>query len=102
LAHVPPRPPPPNLRVVVEAALNVTFLNTQSGRDAVLMMLRPELAANIPRLSTTRMDLMSIVSTCAHYGALAELVDAIRFYADETTAMAHLDAVIIRQLPPAG
>lgn len=92
--------PPSNLRDVVEAALNVTFLSTPSGRDAVLMLLRPELAANIPRMSTTRMDVMSIVSTCARYDALAELVDAIRFYAADTTAMAHLDAVTSRQLPP--
>jgi effector-associated domain 2 (EAD2)-containing protein len=97
----PPVPPSP-LRAVVEAALDVDFLATPAGRDAVLMLIRPEVASAVPRMPTARMDTMSIVSTCARYsGGLIELVEAIRFYAAGTFAMARLDAAISEHLQPA-
>lgn len=93
--------PPAKLRKVVEAALDIAVLETPAGRDAVLMLLRPEMASLVPRMPTARMDTMNIVSTCARYpGGLTELVEAIRFYADGTTAMARLAAVIAEQCGP--
>jgi effector-associated domain 2 (EAD2)-containing protein len=92
--------PASSLRDVVEAALDIAVLATPAGRDAVLMLLSHELASAIPRLSTTRMDTMSIVSTCARYpGGLAELAEAIRFYADGAIAMTRLDAAIANHSP---
>jgi hypothetical protein len=85
--------PHSDLREVIEAAIGVSVLETPDGREAVLMLLRRELAMSIPRKSTTRMDVISMVSTCAHYGAIAELVEAIRVQDGGTTAMARLEAV---------
>jgi hypothetical protein len=59
---------------VVEATLNITMLTTPAGRDAVLMLLRPSL--NLPKRYV--------------------------FYAVGTMAMANLEAVIVKHLPPAG
>jgi hypothetical protein len=90
----------PNLRDVAEAVLDIAEFETPAGRDAVLMLLRREVSSAVVRMSTARMDAMSIVTTCARYpGGLAELADAIRFYANGSIAMARLDAVIA-ELPP--
>ncbi len=92
--------PPSPLRKVVEAVLEISVLATRDGRDAVLTLLRPELASAIPRMPTARMDTMSIVSTVARYpGGLTELVEAIAFYADGTIAMRHLNAVLAEHFP---
>jgi hypothetical protein len=92
--------PSSRLREVVEAALEVSFLATQGGRDAVLLLLRPDLASAIPRMPTARMDTMSMVVTCARYpDGLNELVEAIRFYAAGTTAMVRLDTAIAHLSP---
>jgi hypothetical protein len=86
---------PASLRDVVEAVLAVAHFQTPDGRDAVLMLLPREVAAAVRRMSTARMDTMSIVSTCARYpGGLDELIEAIRFYANGSIAMARLDAVV--------
>jgi hypothetical protein len=87
---------PASLRDVVEAAVDITFLGTSDGREAVLMLMRPDVVSGIPRMSTARLDIMSIVTACARYGALDELADAVRFHAGGTTAMAHLDAVLAK------
>jgi len=87
-----------SLRDVVEATLAVTFLGLPDGRDAVVSLLRPELVSLIPRMPTiTRLDMMGIVTACARYGALSELVEAIRFYAADTAAMARLDVVMAQR-----
>jgi hypothetical protein len=92
--------PPRDLQAVVEAVFDIAVFDTTAGRDAVLMLLRRELASSIARLPTTRMDTMSIVTACDRYpGGLAELVEAIRFYANGSIAMTRLDA-LIGELPP--
>jgi hypothetical protein len=92
--------PPRDLQAVVEAMLDIAVFHTTEGRDAVLTLLRRDLASSIARLPTARMDTMSIVATCDRYpGGLTELVEAIRFYANGSTAMTHLDEVI-GELPP--
>jgi hypothetical protein len=88
--------PPSDLREVIEAAMHVSVLETSAGRDAVLMLLRPELASSIPRMAATRTDVISIVSTCAHYGCLRELIDAIHVCDGGTTAMTQLSVVSCR------
>jgi hypothetical protein len=97
--HGSPSAPAWRLREVVEAALDVAVLDTPSGRDAVLTLLRPELASAVPRMPTSRMDTMSIVTTCARYpGGLTELAGAIRFYDRGSIAMIRLDAMIAKHL----
>jgi hypothetical protein len=92
--------PPRDLQAVVAAMLDIAVFDTTAGRDAVLMLLRRELASSIARLPTTRMDTMSIVATCDRYpGGLSELVEAIRFYANGSIAMTRLDTVVA-ELPP--
>lgn len=93
-----------DLRDVVEAMLAVEYCQTPAARDAILQLLPREMTGAIPRLLTARMDMMSIVNTCARYpGGLAELVAAVRFFAADSIAMARLDAVVARRLggPPA-
>jgi hypothetical protein len=92
--------PQRDLQPVVEAMLDIAVFETTAGRDAVLMLLRRDLASAINRLPTARMDTMSIVRSCDRYpGGLAELVEAIRFYANGAIAMTRLDAVV-GELPP--
>jgi len=95
-----PNETPASLRDVIEAAVGIAFLGTSDGRDAVLMLLPPDVVSGIPRMSAARLDIMSIVTACARYGALDDLVDAIRFHADGTTAMAKLDAVLTKRHRP--
>jgi effector-associated domain 2 (EAD2)-containing protein len=94
-----PNETPTSLRDVVEAAVDITFLSTSDGREAVLMLMHPDVVSAIPRMSTARLDIMSIVTACARYGALDELVAAIRFHAGDTTAMAHLEAILAKCQP---
>ena len=92
-----------DLRDVVEAMLEIEHCQTPAARDAILQLLPREMTGAIPRMLTARMDMMSIVNTCARYpGGLAELVEAIRLFAAGSIAMARLDAVVARRLggPP--
>jgi hypothetical protein len=95
----PPTPPPQRsrqvtvLRAIVETLLRTPGFDTREGRDLVLREL--PFAASVPRLPTDRADIASIARTCENYPAgLETLVDAIRFYADGTTAMAELDELL--------
>lgn len=88
--------PPAGLRDIVEAALDIPVLATLEGRDSVLALLRPKLTSCVPRLSTARMDTMSIVLSCARYGAIVDLVEAIRCCDRGSIAMDYLDAVVAR------
>jgi hypothetical protein len=93
-------PPPSQLRGVVEAACEIDILTTPAGRDAVLALLRPDLASAIARSPTPRLDVIQIVTTCARYpGGLTELVEAIRVFARGSIAISRLDAAIA-ELPP--
>jgi len=86
-----------DLRDVVEAMLDIQHCQTPAARDAILLLLPHEMTSAIPRMLTARMDVMSIVNTCARYpGGLAALVEAVRFFATGSSAMARLDAVVAR------
>ncbi|MFJ6671796.1 hypothetical protein ACIQMJ_11870 [Actinosynnema sp. NPDC091369] len=79
------------LRTGVEILLRTPGFDTRDGRDLVLRDL--PFAGSVPRMPTDRGDVVSIVRTCENYpGGVAALLEAIRFYADGTTAMADLDA----------
>jgi Effector-associated domain 2 len=86
---------PLSLRDVVEAVLDIPHCQTPAGRDEVLLLLPRDVSGTVQRMSTARMDTLSIVSTCARYpGGLTDLVEAIRFYANGSITMARLDAVV--------
>jgi hypothetical protein len=87
-------PVPSTLADIVEAVLDIPLLATTEGRDAVLALLPPELASSVPRLSTARLDTISIVTSCARYGALVDLAEAIRCCDRGSIAVAHLNAVL--------
>lgn len=95
LSRLPLGPMGPMSRDVVEAALRVPILATTEGRDAALLLLRPELATAIRRNPVPRLDVISIVQTCCRYpGGLAELREAIAFLDQGTSALARLDEAI--------
>ncbi|MFE9750294.1 hypothetical protein ACFYOT_35770 [Saccharothrix saharensis] len=84
------------LRAGVEILLRTPGFDTRDGRDLVLRDL--PFAGSVPRMPTDRGDIASIVRTCGNYpGGITALLDAIRFYADGTTAMADLDAWLAAQ-----
>lgn len=86
-----------DLRDLIEAMLEIEHCQTPAARDVILQMLPREMAGAIPRMATARMDMTSIVNTCARYpGGLAELVEAIRFFAAGSIAMTRLDAAVTR------
>lgn len=81
---------------IVAALLRAPGFDTREGRDLVLRELT--FAAAVPRHSSDRADVVSIVRTCAHYpNGLKALQEALRFYADGTTAMAELDALLAQR-----
>lgn len=82
--------PTTGLRTGVEILLRTPGFDNREGRDLVLRDL--PFAGSVPRMSTDRADVVSIVRTCENYpGGVAALVEAIRFYADGARAMAELD-----------
>jgi hypothetical protein len=86
---------PVGLRDVVDAVLDIPHFQTPAGRDDVLLLLPRGVSGAVRRMSTARMDTISIVQTCARYpGGLTDLVEAIRFYANGSITMGRLDAVV--------
>jgi hypothetical protein len=81
---------------VVDVLLRTPGFDTREGRDLVLRELA--FAASVPRHNSDRADVVSIVRTCAHYpNGLKALQEALRFYADGTTAMAELDTLLAQR-----
>ncbi|WP_367129545.1 hypothetical protein [Saccharothrix sp. HUAS TT1] len=84
------------LKPVVEVMLRTPGFDTRDGRDLVLREL--PFAAAVPRHTADRPDTVSIVRTCANYpGGLKALLEAIRFYAGDATAMAELDTLLAQR-----
>ncbi|ONI80407.1 hypothetical protein ALI22I_44590 [Saccharothrix sp. ALI-22-I] len=82
---------------IVEVLLRTPGFDTREGRDLVLRDL--PFASSTARLSSDRADTVSIVRSCEHYpDGLESLVEAIRFYAAGTTAMAELDTLMAARL----
>jgi hypothetical protein len=82
-----------DLGPIVGALLRAPGFDTREARDLVLREV--SFAASIPRHSSDRADAVSIVRTCANYpNGLKALQEAVRFYADGTTAMAELDTLL--------
>jgi class 3 adenylate cyclase len=85
------------LKPIVEVMLRTPGFDTREGRDLVLREV--PFAASITRHSADRPDTVSIVRTCAHYpGGLEALLESIRFYAANSTAMAELDTLLAQRV----
>jgi Effector-associated domain 2 len=86
------RAPFAKIAAVVDALTRVAEFERPTSREEILTLIRREVSSAIPRQSSARLDALAIVRTCLRYeGGLAELVDAVRFFAAGTIAMASLD-----------
>ncbi|MEU7800220.1 hypothetical protein AB0B10_13180 [Micromonospora arborensis] len=85
-------PPPALLAPLVDALLAIPEFVRPSDREEILSLLRGHVYAAIRRSSAARVDAISVVRTCLRYpGALAELVEAVRFFASDDAAMARVE-----------
>jgi hypothetical protein len=112
--HTPVRPAPEQsaqpkafslteLSRFVDILADIPELGTPDGRDHVLSLLPREMWTAIRRQSTPRTDLASIVTACRRYpDGMSRLVDAVRFVAAGTHAMAALDQLVAELRREAG
>ncbi|MEU7611729.1 hypothetical protein [Micromonospora sp. NPDC049204] len=93
-------PPPSLLGPLVDALLAMPEFLRPNEREEILSLLRGQVYAAIRRSSAARADTISIVRTCLRYsGALAELVEAVRFFASDDVAMAQVEESAARLAP---
>ncbi|SEN16436.1 Trypsin-like peptidase domain-containing protein [Actinacidiphila rubida] len=80
------------LHLLVDALTDVPTLRDAASLSLVLDSIRPEIAANSPRVPALRADVYGIVRTCLRYpGALDQLLDAVRMMEGESTAVSRMD-----------
>jgi hypothetical protein len=61
----------------------------------VVAALPPEIAAVVPRHSTTLIDVYGIIRTCLDYpGGLTELISTLRAFSGTSTSMAMIDQLM--------
>jgi hypothetical protein len=82
------------LREVVEQLLNINVMTDAVIRASIVRRLRKGLATTIPYDPASRPHVVNIVTRCLDYpGGLAELMDAVKLYADPTDpALAQAEA----------
>ncbi|HEC85854.1 MAG TPA: serine protease [Thioploca sp.] len=89
---------PQQKRQLINALLDCPSMKDNQLRNTVLQELRPEISENMPSRSQSKHHIVKIVDTCLNFsGGLAELIDTIRFFDENTQQMQALDA-LIRQL----
>ena len=80
---------------VVDILVDIPSLSTEDGRDQLLSLLPRQMWTAIRRQQTPKTDLASIVTACGRYpGGMRRLVDAVRFMADGTHAVAELEDLV--------
>jgi hypothetical protein len=86
-----------DLRQIVDVLVHTPGFTTREGRDLVLEHIDSDVTSMIARHSATRTDITSIVLSCSHYpGALAALIEAIRFFANGSDEMSRLDRLVVK------
>ncbi|GGO92375.1 effector-associated domain 2-containing protein [Wenjunlia tyrosinilytica] len=86
-------PPLRALTAFVEALLELPAMTEPAAREQVLGLLRLEVYASVRRHPAARTDTLDIVRTCLRYpGALEELVESVRFFANGSAAIEQVDA----------
>lgn len=84
-----------HLRLVVDALLEIPEFRRPNDREEILALLRRQVYAAIRRNPGARLDAFSVVRTCLRYsGGLAELVEAVRFFATDDAATEHLEVAV--------
>ncbi len=82
---------------MVEAFLGVTVVADSHGRDQLVLALRKDIAAVIPRYPEPRLDMWSILRTCIDFPAgLTELMNVVWMLAGDCLAVRNLQDVVVR------
>ncbi|WP_240139176.1 effector-associated domain 2-containing protein [Streptomyces sp. MUM 178J] len=89
---VPPGTPLRELDGLLTALTAAPSLRDAVTRGQILDGIRPEVAANSPRSTVLRVDLLGILRTCLRYpGALDQLLDALRTLEGDSAEMIRVD-----------
>ena len=92
-----PRPTTDDLLPAVDALESVAEFQSPPAREEILRLLRGRIYTAIPRHQTTRLEAVSVIRTCLRFpGGLAELVEAVRFFAAGDPAMERFAAAARR------
>jgi effector-associated domain 2 (EAD2)-containing protein len=87
------------LQEIVERLMDIPPLAPPEGRQALVNLLRAEIAIRIPRRTQAHLDLQSILLTCLEFpGGLRELLEAVRTVAGDTLALRRLTETVRRYL----
>ncbi|GAA4603482.1 hypothetical protein BJY16_004631 [Actinoplanes octamycinicus] len=88
LAGTRPEPPATRLKPVVDALVDLPEFRRPADREHILSLLSASVYGSIRRNDQTRFDAVGIIRGCSrHSGGLAELVEAVRFFVPEGTAV---------------
>ncbi len=87
-----PQLPPAVAFDMVERFLSIRVIADTHGRDELVLALRKEIAAVIPRYPNARMDMWGILRTCLDFPAgLAELMTLVRKFAGDSLPVRDLE-----------
>jgi effector-associated domain 2 (EAD2)-containing protein len=90
-------PTPAQLAPVVNALLEIDEFRNPHDREAILSLIRSAVYASMDRSRKSRPDAVGVVrGSLKHRGGLRELVEAVRFYSDETSAVERFTAAAER------
>jgi Effector-associated domain 2 len=88
-----------NLMTFVDALLAIPVIGRESGRQALLQQMRPEISGAVPYSPHSRHHVISLVTTCMNYqGGLDELLALVRAFEGESRPVRQLDATIARMV----
>ncbi|WIM99318.1 hypothetical protein ACTOB_002968 [Actinoplanes oblitus] len=83
-----PEPSATKLKPVVDALVDLPEFRRPQDREHILSLLSASVYGSIRRNDQTRFDAVGIIRGCSrHSGGLAELVEAVRFFVPEGTAV---------------
>jgi hypothetical protein len=82
---------------MVTALLDCDCVKHKEARDNVVNDLLPQVQHNITRDNSSNVDVMSILKTCLDYAeGLADLLQAIKFYEQDSFAYQRVKQIYIR------
>jgi hypothetical protein len=79
---------------IVDILLEIPIMQGMNDREALISLLRPEIANAVPYHSSPRMHVLALVRTCARYEhGLEDLVESVRRLNGVSPAVVRLEAV---------
>lgn len=95
-APAPPSPFPRTLPLLAIEGLVSALTDLPTVRNATSLALlldsvKPEVAAHSPRHPALRVDVINIVRTCLSYGALDQLLEAVRLMEGDSAGVARME-----------